>query len=141
MKKEKKKASPKVCPHCGAKLLRGAVFCGACGLSVIAEEKTTEEPMQSDKKPAPTEELNSKPAEDLTPTVATDEATQSDPKPKPKRKKKMDNYDGYYDDVKPVDAGEFETGKMDREQIKRVAIIIGATLGVIGVAAVMLVVL
>ena len=31
------------------------------------------------------------------------------------------NYDGYYDDVKPVDAGEQEEG-VDPEMVKKVAI-------------------
>lgn len=40
------------------------------------------------------------------------------------------NYDGYYDDVKPVDAGELDE-RMDPELIKKVAILLAGVLVVI----------
>ena len=40
------------------------------------------------------------------------------------------NYDGYYDDVKPVDAGEQEEG-VDPEMVKKVAILLAGVFTVI----------
>ena len=40
------------------------------------------------------------------------------------------NYDGYYDDVKPVDAGEQEEG-VDPEMVKKVAILLAGVFAVI----------
>lgn len=40
------------------------------------------------------------------------------------------NYDGYYDDVKPVDAGKQEEG-VDPEMIKKVAILLAGVFAVI----------
>ena len=51
--------------------------------------------------------------------------------PAKRKRNPMDiNYDGYYDDVKPVDAGEQEEG-VDPEMIKKVAILLAGVFAVI----------
>ena len=51
--------------------------------------------------------------------------------PKKQKKNPMDvNYDGYYDDIKPVDAGEQEE-RMDPELVKKVAILLAGAFVVI----------
>jgi len=50
------------------------------------------------------------------------------------------NYDGYYDDVLPVDAGQ-QGERMDPELIKRIVLLIVGALGVIILAAVLMSVL
>ncbi len=49
-------------------------------------------------------------------------------------------YDGYYDDVQPVDAGARGEG-MDPELMKRVGLVILGAVGVIGLAVILMMVL
>lgn len=49
-------------------------------------------------------------------------------------------YDGYYDDVLPVDAGE-DRDRADPELVKRVVLVILGALGAIGLASALMIVL
>ena len=90
----------KYCPYCGASLVGGAAsFCTECGKKIPAQ---TEAPQSKPKpkgktgereRPAPKQKRRSPPTGPAHPA-------------KRKRNPMDINYDGYYDDVKPVDAGE-----------------------------------
>ena len=77
----------KYCPYCGAVLVNGAVsFCAECGKALPETEKKEEihEPPNPPKQK--TESLGAR-------------------RPVPK-----DAYDGYYDDIVPIDEGRFSEG-------------------------------
>ena len=109
----------KFCPYCGASIVGGAAsFCAECGKRIPAHGP------QSASAPPPREQR------------ATAPEKRKGPRPKarhpPKRKKKpMDiNYDGYYNDVEPIDAGQ-HGDHMDPELIKKIVLLAAGTLGVI----------
>ena len=114
----------KYCPYCGASLLGGAVsFCAECGKK-IPEQTEPSQPKSSSKEKAtvknPLENANRQRKPHGVP-----------PHPPKRRKNPMDvNYDGSYDDVKPVDAGKQEE-RMDPELVKRVALLLAGVLIVI----------
>ena len=99
----------KYCPYCGATLMGGAVsYCAECGGNEI-------KPMESD---APMET-------GLTKSKHMTKKTRKKPcKPvKEQMPEPADaGYDGYYDDVKPIDSGRIQD-RMDPELIKRIIII------------------
>lgn len=143
----------KYCPFCGADLLSPEVsFCAECGKQLPIgnapqtepeeQPKSVENPRNSKKKPAltrpkrepkkkvrpsiegaPTEKLSSQSGEELPP----------DPQPE-------DDYDGYYDDVEPMDAGDARPG-LDREMIKRISFLLVGALLVIGLCVVLMTIL
>lgn len=108
----------KYCPYCGADLIEDAVsFCAECGKQLPAgkpqKEKSKEKPeikkIAKKKKKKPVKKLES----------SIEDETVVD-----------DGYDGYYDDVRPVDEGH-ELDGVDKELIKKIAIIIGVLFVVI----------
>ena len=112
----------KYCPYCGAEILSGAFsFCPECGgsLSVLEESQTSAEapPAQKQgKEPRPRKPRKSKhPKEE-----------------KPRRTFALPpDYDGYYGDVKPIDAGLQREG-VDTRLILRVALLVVGVALVIG---------
>lgn len=98
----------KYCPYCGAELPEGAVsFCGECGKSL--PQISTEKPEKAKEKPA-----DSKPDAEIS-------ANQDE------------GYDGYYDDVLPDD--NTVTGRtMDKNLIKKIALLAGCVCVVIALA-------
>mgnify|MGYP003196172656 CR=1 FL=1 len=95
----------KFCPYCGASLVGGAAsFCAECGKQIpVHGAKSTSMP--------PLRKHRSIGAE--------------------KRQGSMDiNYDGYYNDVKPIDAGQ-QRDRLDPELIKKVILLVAGALGVI----------
>ena len=106
----------KYCPYCGASLVGGAAsFCAECGKKIpVRAEAPQSEPKQRRRKPNP-----------------------GPPNPAKRKKNPMDvNYDGYYDDVKPVDAGEQEE-RIDPELVKKIAMLMAGVL-VVSLASVVL---
>lgn len=86
----------KYCPYCGASLVDSAVlFCTECGKQLPdPTEKETSEDMALEKP--------------------------SDPQEDPEAE---DGYDGYYEDVRPVDEGWQKEG-LDQQLIKRILLVI-----------------
>ena len=118
----------KFCPYCGASLLGGAAsFCPECGRQVPQQEPDRAARPQPGKKRRPTE----------IPPSRRKKRPQQEPQRPPRRKKNpMDiNYDGYYDDVKPIDAGQ-QGERMDPEMLKKTALMLVGALGVILLAVV-----
>ena len=95
----------KFCPHCGASLPGGAAsFCPECG------------------KPLPGRNA-----------AGARERKKRQPQQKPLRRpvNPMDvNYDGYYNDIQPIDAGARGEG-MDPELVKRIGLVILCAVGAI----------
>lgn len=98
----------KYCPYCGAELPEGAVsFCGECGKSL--PQAATEKPEKVKEQPA-----DSKPEVEVP-------ANQDE------------GYDGYYDDVLPDD--DTVTGRtVDKNLIKKIALLAGCVCVVIALA-------
>ncbi len=101
----------KYCPYCGADLIEESVsFCAECGKSLPVGKPQKEEPQA---KP----EIKKAPMKKKKPIkkkeVSIDAKTVAE-----------DNYDGYYNDIRPVDEGHEREG-IDKEIIKKISVIIG----------------
>lgn len=117
----------KYCPYCGADLPDGAVsFCVECG-NALPSEKKKEEPVTEKRKPAKkrsgTKKRSPKPSK--TPRHMENVTAE-------KAFTKEDDYDGYYDDILPVDEGRQREG-IDWSMVKKIAIMIGGLAVVIGI--------
>ncbi len=114
----------KYCPYCGADLPDGAVsFCMECGNALpdekksdVQPEKKEHRPIKKKTRPKKRKRKVSKPAGE-TPAEKTPVAE--------------DDYDGYYDDVLPMDTGRQREG-IDRSIVKKIAILISGLVVVIG---------
>ena len=143
----------KYCPFCGANLLSQEVsFCAECGKQLPAgnapqtksEDRPTpvENPRNSEKKPAPVRpkrepkkktrlSIEGAPTERLSSRSGEEQPLDLQPE---------DDYDGYYDDVEPMDAGDTRPG-LDREMIKKISILLVGALLVIGLCVVLMTIL
>lgn len=117
----------KYCPYCGAELPDGAVsFCAECGNALPGEKKQEElttGKKKSAKKKSETKKRSRKPSKfprHMEKVTAEKESA------------KEDDYDGYYDDILPVDEGRQREG-IDRSMVKKIAILIGGLAVVIGI--------
>ena len=109
----------KFCPYCGASLAGGAApFCAERGKQIPAHgAKSTSMP--------PLRKHRSIGAE--KPHRAYSYSMQA---PKRNTNPTDINYDGYYIDVKPIDAGQ-QRDRLDPELIKKVILLVAGALGVI----------
>ena len=105
----------KYCPFCGAELLPGALsFCPECGEALPTPQTNAQEPA------APTQEKRRKRSQKSQTAPEVDS-----------------NYDGYYDDVEPLDADREREG-MDTRLIGKVALVcLGVALVIGGCVAVL----
>lgn len=115
----------KYCPYCGAGLPNGAVsFCPECGKAlpdrkengVRADEKKHES-VKGKNRSKTREKKTSKPVS----AVSIDKESAVD-----------DDYDGYYEDILPMDIEREEEG-IDRSIVKKVAVLIGGLVFIIGI--------
>lgn len=113
----------KYCPYCGASLVGGAAsFCSECGKKIPSQA----EPTQS--KPRSKRNTN---ARNYPAGPQKHRKSNVVPRPAKRRTNPMDfNYDGYYDDVKPIDAG-MQDEHVDPELMKKIAILLLGVLAVI----------
>lgn len=112
----------KYCPYCGADIPDGAVsFCAECGKALPAKQGKTEK---------------SKPAK-KTSAVKRKKQKRSTVTEAELQKAYNDGYDGYYEDLLPVDHGKerFET---DSAPVKKIIILAVGVLVVIGLCVLML---
>lgn len=115
----------KYCPYCGADLLDGTVsFCSECGNALPVEKK--KDVQQDIKKHKPAKKKSRTKTKDRKVSgsvqrVSVDEAPAAD-----------DDYDGYYDDIVPIDAGRPRDG-IDKSIVKKIAILIGGLAVIIGI--------
>lgn len=143
-------------------------FCSECGKALPVSGETKEkqektdssrqrrepEPRQEERhgkksrrrgggKPHPTE----KGTERETDTLEEKKTRPPEPVPRPRLQPELsaatdstwqeDEYDGYYDDVLPADAGRFSEG-IDRGLVKKIILIIGVVLLVVGACVLMM---
>lgn len=111
----------KFCPYCGASLPGSAAsFCPECGKSLPAG------------RPVGVRRQKKRPPQEKSPKA---------PRRRPRPIDPMDvNYDGYYDDIQPVDAGVRGEG-MDPELVKRIILVILGAVGAIILAVILMMLL
>ena len=158
----------KYCPYCGTVLVDGAVsFCAECGKALPVSEKKeciseksnqseqqgkskTQQETQHEKKNRCTQKRKSLHGERVKEGEA-DKASErqikpSEPSQTPKQQSESpavtssmseEDYDGYYDDILPVDEGRFSEG-IDRELVKKIVLIIGMVLLIVGACVMMM---
>ena len=108
----------KYCPYCGADLIEDAVsFCAECGKQLPAGKAQKEKPNVKSEIKNASKKKKKKPVKKVE--SCNEDETVVD-----------DGYDGYYDDIRPIDEGHEREG-VDKELIKKIAIIIGVLFVVI----------
>lgn len=119
----------KYCPYCGTELVNGAAsFCTECGKNLqdtvkeVMPEKEKKSPQPEEKKRQPKKKRITKAKRGL--------GKSSDEVLPPKEVQEDFGYDGYYDDIVPADIDREREG-IDKELLKRIAIIVGAVLIII----------
>jgi uncharacterized Zn finger protein (UPF0148 family) len=115
----------KYCPYCGADLPDGAVsFCSECGNALPGEKKNNVQPEKKEHKPD---------KKKTRPKRRKRKAAKPVPEASAEKTPVMEeDYDGYYDDVLPMDTGRQREG-IDRSIIKKIAILIAGLVVVIGI--------
>ena len=116
----------KYCPYCGADLVEdGVSFCVECGKQLPAGKTQKEKPEDKPEIKKATKKKNSakKPESCIEVETVVD-----------------DGYDGYYDDIHPIDEGHEREG-VDKELVKKIAIIIGVLFVVIAACVALMYVL
>ena len=156
----------KYCPYCGTILVDGAVsFCAECGKALPVSKKKKEisgksnqaeqqgkskpqQDIQHEKKSRrrqKRESLSEKGVKEVD-MSGEKKVTQPEPLQRPKQQSESpaftnsipeDDYDGYYDDVLPVDEGRFNEG-LDKELVKKILYIIVMVLLIVGACVMMM---
>ena len=105
----------KYCPYCGADLIEDAVsFCAECGKQLPAGKAQKEKPKEKPEIKKASKKKKKKPVKKPESSIEVETVVD----------------DGYYDDIRPVDEGREREG-MDKELIKKIAIIIAVLFVVI----------
>jgi len=118
----------KYCPYCGADLIEDAVsFCAECGKQLPVGKTQKEKPKEKPEIKKASKKKKKKPIKKAE--SSTEDETVVD-----------DRYDGYYDDIRPIDEGHEREG-VDKELIKKIAIIIGVLFVVIAACVALMYVL
>ena len=118
----------KYCPYCGADLIEEAVsFCAECGKELPAGKTQKEKPKEKPKIKKATKKKKQKPIKKEDSSIEVETVVD-------------DGYDGYYDDIRPIDEGHEREG-VDKELIKKIAIIIGVLFVVIAACVALMYVL
>lgn len=128
----------KFCPYCGAELANcEAPFCSECGKplsGVIPENAKTEAEKKPIKRKPGRKRRKVKKKEQHLPTASANPSSASD---EYGVSSQDDGYDGYYDDVLPLDEGSCQEG-VDKELVKKiVALVIGVLVIVAACVALM----
>ena len=156
----------KYCPYCGTILVDGAVsFCAECGKALPVSKKKEEIPEKSNQaeqrgKSKPQQDiqhekksrrrqkrepLSEKGVKEVD-MSGKKKVRQPEPLQRPKQQSESpaftnsipeDDYDGYYDDVLPIDEGRFNEG-LDKGLIKKILYIIITVLLVVGACVMMM---
>ena len=118
----------KYCPYCGADLIEEAVsFCAECGKQLPAGKAQKEKPKEKPEIKKAPKKKKKKPAKKAEISIEVETVVD-------------DGYDGYYDDIRPIDEGHEREG-VDKELIKKIAIIIGVLFVVIAACVALMYVL
>lgn len=149
----------KYCPYCGTVLVDGAVsFCAECGKALPVSEKKQESPMKSNQSEQQgksklqqeiqheKESRRRKKGEKEVDMSGEKKIRQPEPLQRPKQQSESpavtssvpeDDYDGYYDDILPADEGRYSEG-IDRGLVKKIVLIIGMVLLIVGACVMMM---
>lgn len=149
----------KYCPYCGIVLVDGAVsFCAECGKALPVSEKSEEileKSNQSEQqgKSKPQQEIqhekesrHRKKGEKEVGMSGEKKIRQPEPLQRQKQQSESlvvtssvpeDDYDGYYDDILPADEGRYSEG-IDRGLVKKIVLIIGMVLLIVGACVMMM---
>lgn len=123
----------KFCPYCGASLAGSAVsFCSECGKPLPVPKGAAPQPHPPVRKANPPAARRKK---RLPPQKQRFQRRGQAPQ-KPKRQKD-ETYDGYYEDICPVDAGQ-QSDTMDPELVKRIVLLVSGAVGIIILAMVLM---
>ena len=118
----------KYCPYCGAVLIEEAVsFCAECGKQLPAGKAQKEKPKDKPEIKKASKKKKKKPTKRTESSIEVETVVD-------------DGYDGYYDDIRPIDEGHEREG-VDKELIKKIAIIIGVLFVVIAACVALMYVL
>ena len=125
----------KFCPYCGAPLVGSAVsFCAECGKPLPGQKDTGRQARRHGRKAAGKRVRPRRKKAQEKPTRRSQPAQQP---PAGQRRKKDERYDGYYDDVRPVDAGQ-EKERMDPQLVKRIVLLVSGAVALIILSAVLM---
>ncbi len=134
----------KYCPYCGAAIIGGAApFCAECGKELPAAVKTTDRVSPSPKRPPHTGNRRQgagKPTSNKSGAGKSRPDTRREPPRRPKPDPRDEGYDGYYDDIKPIDDGRVRE-QMDPELIKRIIMLAGGAFLIVIFAVILMYVL
>lgn len=125
----------KFCPYCGTEVALGGIrYCTECGKELpVKKEKAEKKESRKDEKlqqghhgreklPDRRTKMQEKKKEERTGRAEIPER-----KPYPDG----DGYDGYYDDILPIDEGHDSEG-LDRELVRKILLLLAAVLLIIG---------
>ena len=125
----------KFCPYCGAPLVGSAVsFCAECGKPLPGQKDTGRQARRHGRKAAGKRVRPRRKKAQEKPTRRSQPAQQP---PAGQRRKKDESYDGYYADVRPVDAGQ-EKERMDPQLVKRIVLLVSGAVALIILSAVLM---
>lgn len=156
----------KYCPYCGTVLVDGAIsFCAECGKALPVSEKKQEIPKKSNQSE---QQGESKPQQEIQQEKESSRRQKREPlsekggkevdmseerkirQPEPLQRPKQqsespavtssipeDDYDGYYDDILPADEGRYSEG-IDRGLVKKIVLIMGMVLLIVGACVMMM---
>lgn len=140
----------KYCPYCGTVLVDGAVsFCAECGKALPVSEKLNQLQQQGELKQQETKQekksrrrqkgkmLYGETVKEREADKASERQIKPSESPAVTSSIPEDDYDGYYDDILPADEGRFSEG-IDRGLIKKVVLIIGMVLLIVGACVMMM---
>lgn len=126
----------KYCPYCGTELVNGvASFCTECGKNL--QEPVEKVVPQKEKKTPQTDEKKLGTKKKQTVKIKKGFGKKHDNALPPKETQEDFGYDGYYDDIVPSDIDREREG-IDKELVKRIAVIAGAVLIIISLCIVAL---
>ena len=115
----------KYCPYCGGELLNSqASFCVECGKSLSAEMQDVSAKHEKSQKH---NEYRGKHMKKIRVTGRNEEQSV----PVTSEKAKADDYDGYYDDVRPLDEGSGRE-EIDKNMIKKILLLVAGVLFIAG---------
>lgn len=139
----------KYCPYCGSELInKEAAFCPECGKALMgADEKQKQSSEERNEElNVPEQEIKSRKKKAIQKsskqkrkkgTRRVDEKESPTQQVDKQSLKKEDDYDGYYDDVLPMDEGSHREG-LDKTLVKKIVVLaIGALLIVAACVALM----
>lgn len=116
----------KYCPYCGADIIDGAVsFCVECGKELPTKKQKENQETTPKRKPVAAKKKKSKKKKSV-PISDTELRSEYD-----------EGYDGYYEDLLPIDDGKVHIGT-DKALIKKIIILATAVLVVIILCVVMM---